>query len=112
MEKSLTVIMTTKGQITVPKEIRDKFNLAEGSKLKIIYNNEEIIFRPITIADEFEELILADLAREGVTGYELEKRILVKKAQIENTFDEIIKKRKAEGYVNLEDSNAFEDCDK
>ena len=35
--------MTSKGQITIPKHIRDKLDLAAGKKVYIIQNGDDII---------------------------------------------------------------------
>ena len=59
------VTMSSKGQVVLPKEIRDKFKLSTGSKIKIIVDGENIIFKPRTIADEFQDLILADIIKDG-----------------------------------------------
>ena len=100
--------MTTKGQITIPKEIREKFNLAEGSKLKVVFNDQEIIFKPITIADEFEDLILADIAKEGLGEYQVEALLLAKKSEFDKAFERLLKERKSEGKIALEDSDVFD----
>jgi antitoxin PrlF len=36
--------LTSKGQITIPKEIRDKLKLKTGDKVIFIYEGEKIIF--------------------------------------------------------------------
>ena len=41
--------LTTKGQVTIPKEIRDSLKLHTGDKIEIIVTeNREAIIRPIT----------------------------------------------------------------
>jgi len=37
--------MTRKGQTTIPKELRKKYDLSEGSKLQVIDTGEGILFR-------------------------------------------------------------------
>ncbi len=39
--------MTSKGQITIPKELREKLVLNEGDQLKIIIENDEVTIEPI-----------------------------------------------------------------
>ena len=104
--------MTTKGQITVPKEIREKFNLSEGSKLKVVYNDQEIIFKPITIADEFEDLMLADIAKEGLEGYQAKAMLLAKKAEFDKAFERLLEERKSEGKTAIGDSDVFDNLGK
>jgi looped-hinge helix DNA binding domain, AbrB family len=59
------VVMSSKGQFVLPKEVRDKFKLGAGSKIKIIIDGEQIILKPRTISDELQDLIRADIAKDG-----------------------------------------------
>jgi AbrB family looped-hinge helix DNA binding protein len=59
------VTISSKGQFVLPKEVRDKFKLSAGSKIKIIVEDERIILKPRTVADELQDLILADIAKDG-----------------------------------------------
>lgn len=63
--KEYDVVLSSKGQFVLPKEIRDKFGLSAGSKIKVIVDGEHIILRPRTVADELEDLILADIVKVG-----------------------------------------------
>ena len=38
--------LTSKGQITIPKELRERFNLKEGEQVIIIPTDDGIIVRP------------------------------------------------------------------
>lgn len=41
--------LTTKGQITVPKTIRDTLHLLTGDKIEFVINNaNEVILKPVT----------------------------------------------------------------
>jgi AbrB family looped-hinge helix DNA binding protein len=59
------VVMSSKGQFVLPKEVRDKFKLSAGSKVKVIVDGEQIILKPRTISDELQDLILADIVKDG-----------------------------------------------
>lgn len=59
------VTISSKGQFILPKEVRDKFKLSTGSKVKIIVDGENIILKPRTIADEFRDLIRDDIEKDG-----------------------------------------------
>ena len=49
------IIELSKGrQVTIPAEIRNRFDLTSGTKLEIIIRNNEIVLRPIV--DDLEEL--------------------------------------------------------
>lgn len=39
--------MTSKGQITIPKELRERFNVYEGDQFKIFVQDEKIMLEPI-----------------------------------------------------------------
>ena len=49
----------------MPKEIRNKFRLNSGSKIKVIVDGEQIILKPRTVADELQDIILAEIAKDG-----------------------------------------------
>lgn len=48
MVNSMTneVIVTRKGQTTIPAELRRKFNIKEGTRLEAIETQEGILFKP------------------------------------------------------------------
>ncbi len=47
MAKSLNTIVTSKGQITIPWEIREKMHLSSGSKLEFFCKDDYMIILPI-----------------------------------------------------------------
>lgn len=61
--KEYDVVISTKGQFVLPKEIRENFKLSTGSKMKILVDGEQITLRPRTVADELQDLILADIMK-------------------------------------------------
>jgi len=40
-----TVTLTRKGQTTIPKELREKYRLSEGTRLQVIDTGEGVMFR-------------------------------------------------------------------
>jgi AbrB family looped-hinge helix DNA binding protein len=40
-----TVTLTRKGQTTIPKELREKYRLSEGTELQVIDTGEGVMFR-------------------------------------------------------------------
>lgn len=40
-----TVTLTRKGQTTIPKELREKYGLSEGTKLQVIDTGEGVMFK-------------------------------------------------------------------
>jgi antitoxin PrlF len=51
--------MTSKGQLTIPKEVRDELNLTSGTRFYVTVRNGEVVARP-------KNKRLADLA--GILG--------------------------------------------
>jgi AbrB family looped-hinge helix DNA binding protein len=39
------VTLTRKGQTTIPKELREKYGLAEGAELEVLDTGEGVLFR-------------------------------------------------------------------
>ncbi len=99
------VVMSSKGQFVLPKEIRDKFKLSAGSKIKIIIDGEQIILKPRTVADELQDLIRADLAKDGkpVT----EETVKEYQTKLNKALDAVVaeaeQEYKAKKYVTLAD---------
>jgi AbrB family looped-hinge helix DNA binding protein len=97
------VVMSSKGQL--PKEIRDKFKLGAGSKVKIIIDGEQIILKPRTISDELQDLIRADIAKDGkpVT----EKTVKEYQVQLNKALDSLVAEAEQEyskkEYISLSD---------
>lgn len=56
---SILATMSSKGQLTIPKEIRDQLNLAEGTRFNISVRDGEVVARP-------KNKSVADLA--GILG--------------------------------------------
>ncbi len=56
--------VSTKGQVVIPKSVRDTLDLKTGSKLMIFTDGENILLKPITqpSLDEFSSLL--DAAKE------------------------------------------------
>jgi AbrB family looped-hinge helix DNA binding protein len=99
------VVMSSKGQFVLPKEVRDKFKLSAGSKVKIIIDGEQIILKPRSIADEMQELILADLVKDGkpVTEQTVkEYQVRLNKA-LDNLVAEAEQEYRKKEYVSLAD---------
>lgn len=59
------VTISSKGQLVLPKEIRDKFKLISGSKIKIVVDGEQIILIPRTVEDDLQELIYTSIVKDG-----------------------------------------------
>lgn len=56
-----TTTLTSKGQITIPKEVQKKLNLHQGGKLVLVEENGNIILRKVS---------LEEVRREALENYE------------------------------------------
>lgn len=99
------VIVSSKGQVVLPKEVRDRFRLGAGSKIKVIVDGEQIILKPRTISDELQDLILADIVKDGkpITKETIrEYQVKINKA-LDSIVAEGEQEYKAKQYVTLSD---------
>lgn len=59
------ISISTKGQLVLPKEIRDKFKLSSGSKLRVSVEKEKIILQPRTLEDEVQDIVAFSIMKDG-----------------------------------------------
>jgi len=52
-----TATLTSKGQITIPKELREKLDLKKGDKLVLIEENGNIILRKVSLEEIREKAL-------------------------------------------------------
>ena len=97
------VTISSKGQFVLPKEVRDKFKLSTGSKIKIMVDGETIILKPRTVADELHDLILADIVKDGKAV--TEEIVREYKTKLNKAFDAMVAEAEEEykknEYVSL-----------
>jgi len=96
--------LTSKGQVTVPKEIRDKLNWKEGVKLKFYLEGKELKVKEVTIIDEMEDLMVKDLVELGYKGEELRVKILERKKSLNEALDRLLEERLREETVPLDEA--------
>lgn len=67
---------TERGQITIPKAVRDKLRITPNTKLRVYEDNGRVILEPVSLL----ELLFKDIEREakekGYTPEEIEREIL------------------------------------
>lgn len=79
-----TATMTSKGQITIPKEIRDSLLLHNGDKIDFrVTDQGEMILRPLTrrAADVFGRLHKSGQARRSTEDMDAAIRTRIKSAR-------------------------------
>ncbi|MDD2421035.1 MAG: AbrB/MazE/SpoVT family DNA-binding domain-containing protein [Heliobacteriaceae bacterium] len=96
--------LTSKGQVTVPKEIRDRFKWGEGTKLRFYIEGEEIKIKQVTFIDEMEDLLTKDLADSGYNGEELKVKLIERKEALNKAFERLLAERLQEETVPLEEA--------
>lgn len=85
---SLCAKVTSKGQITIPKEVRDKLNIKEGNVVSFYPNGDLFLFGDFQSIYDKE---LDDIAKsKGLSSWQ-ELEDLIEKARDES-FNEYIKK--------------------
>lgn len=57
--------LSSKGQVVIPKRIRDEMQLRAGDDLVVIHRDNQIIIRPLTLENFIEEA--REAYREGRT---------------------------------------------
>ena len=97
-------MLTSKGQITVPKEILDKFKWGEGTKLKFYLDGEELRVKQVTIIDEMEDLLVKDLMGLGYKGEELKVKLIERKNSLNNAFIQLLEDRLKEETIPMEEA--------
>ncbi len=68
-----TTVVTAKGQIVIPAEIRKRLNIKKGTTLFIEEKGSELVIRPIT-ADYFERIAGVLPGKRNLTRALLEQR--------------------------------------
>lgn len=63
-----TSTLTSKGQMTVPKSIRDRLNLKEGDRLEFVLENDRIVLIPVTFRARDLISVLPKPARAASIG--------------------------------------------
>ncbi len=70
--KVFEVKISSRGQMVIPKVLREKYNLREGSRVKVIAGDGEIIIKPLL---EGPWVGLRGLMREEWRGLDLDELI-------------------------------------
>ncbi len=96
--------ITQKGQVTIPKKFRDKFNWKAGTKLRFFMDEEQLKVKEVTIQDEIEDIIMSDLVKQGYQGKELKLKLMETKTVFNEAFEKMLSEREEEGTVSLEDA--------
>ncbi len=75
---------TERGQVTIPKSVRDKLGITSKTKLKIYADNNKIIIEPVPLLDLLLKDIEDEAKSKGYTREELEQEIEVVREKLIN----------------------------
>lgn len=53
----LTMRMTTKGQVTIPLELRERFGLGAGAEVEVVAGDEGALVRPANVAGRGAQIV-------------------------------------------------------
>jgi AbrB family looped-hinge helix DNA binding protein len=77
------VQMNDRGQITIPKELRETVNLQSHDRLKVSIDKDgRIVLYKSDFFDDVEDLIRKDLESEGLTTEQVEKKLPERKKEL------------------------------
>ena len=54
---TITTTLTSKGQVTIPKELREKLDLQKGDKLVLVEEDDNIILRKMSLEEVRKEAL-------------------------------------------------------
>lgn len=88
--KPKRISVSSKRQITIPLEFCKKLNIT--NEVECIVKDGTIMIRPVinTMQENFADLILEDLIKEGYEGENLLKEFKERKEKIKEGIDEIV----------------------
>ncbi len=66
---------TVRGQITIPKDVRNKLGITQNTKLKIYIENNKIVVEPVSYLDLLFKDIEEEAKVKGYTEDELNREI-------------------------------------
>jgi AbrB family looped-hinge helix DNA binding protein len=73
---------TERGQVTIPKEIREKLKITPKTKLRVYVDNDKVVFEPVSPLDLLFNDIEAEAREKGYTREDLEKEIEMVREQL------------------------------
>lgn len=97
-----------RGQITIPKQLRDKVNIHPNDNLKIDMDEHgRLILFKKDLLDDLEDLIKRDLINEGFTEEDFAEKIPERKKELVKALMKMVKESEEEiergDYTTLED---------
>lgn len=102
MGKPKRISVSSKRQITIPKEFYESLNISEEVLCQVV--DGALIIKPVQEEVDFSEFILRDLVNEGYQGEELLHEFTHRKSQIRPALSQMIAENRDHiVYSNTED---------
>lgn len=104
------VQINDRGQITIPKELRDTANLQSHDRLKLSINTDgRIVLYKSDFFDDVEDLIRKDLESVGLSAEQVEKKLPERKKELGKALlkmaSEVDQEIKRGEYITLDQLN-------
>ncbi len=66
---------TERGQITIPKELRERLKIDNKTKVKVYLEDNKIVLEPVSSLDVLLKEIEIEVKKKGITQEELNKEL-------------------------------------
>ena len=66
---------TERGQVTIPKEMREKLQINQNTRLRIYVDGNKVVLEPVSPLDLIFKEIEAEVREKGFTRQELDEEI-------------------------------------
>jgi len=73
---------TVRGQVTIPKKVRDKLKITPNTKLRVYVDNDKVVLELVSPLDLLFNDIEIEAKEKGLTRDDLAKEIDVLRAQL------------------------------
>jgi len=72
----MTEVITVgeKGQIVIPKKLRDEFHINKGTKLLLSEEKDKIVIKPVTLEEDHVLLLLSEISLKKVWDNKYDQR--------------------------------------
>lgn len=101
MSNMLKLKVSPKGQITLPKKLRSDLAIKDYVYLEVKHNRA--VLKPVSFADEFDDLIVRDLIHEGYGSEEIVMLLPEKKKELSKAILKEVEDRSKEDVVSHEE---------
>ncbi|MEW6448698.1 MAG: AbrB/MazE/SpoVT family DNA-binding domain-containing protein [Bacillota bacterium] len=102
----LKLKVSPKGQITLPSRLRHKLSI--GDYVYVSVQKDKAVLEPVSLIDEFDEfddLILRDVKKEGYAGREAAAKVKEKKRALLKALEQELQESMAEADRDWEEGN-------